>query len=393
MQKDQDASPVARNVLLWRRGRKRERVLLTADPRIITEAAFPTTGPAAAQWRFLLNYALFAPSQYNTQPWLFSLQNESVELYADSTRRLPVVDPDDRELLLSCGAACLNLRLAMRQFGSRPTLEYFFSGKQKPTLLARFRLGAKSTPTNEENRLFSAILRRHTNRSLFETRTVSQTMLNRMQALAGLEGIWLHIVQDEPTRQVIADLILDGDGQQWAQPGFREEVTRWLHLHDSGYVDGLPRSARPRGSPQDTASPLLVRTFDLVSEKAEEESDRRLAAGAPVLAVLGTFADTPGDWFAAGMAMERILLEACASGLQTSFVNQPIEIPSLRTQLCRTLGRTGFPQVVIRIGYGDSVSSTPRRSVRDVLLEWPVNGQGITYKGDEKSNALEGESR
>ncbi len=368
-------------------------MLLTADPRIITEAAFPTMGSPATQWRFLLNYALFAPSQYNTQPWLFSLQNENVELYADSTRRLPVVDPDDRELLLSCGAACLNLRLAMRQFGYRPTLEYFFSGEQKPTLLARFRFGAKATPTNEENRLFSAILRRHTNRSLFETRAVSQTMLNRMQALAGLEGIWLHIVQDEPTRQVIADLILDGDGQQWAQPGFREEVRRWLHLHDSGYVDGLPRSARPRGSSQSTASPLLVRTFDLVREKAEEERDRRLAAGAPVLAVLGAFADTPGDWFAAGMAMERILLEACASGLQTSFVNQPIEIPALRTRLRRTLGRTGFPQVVIRIGYGDPVSSTPRRSVRDVLLEWPVNGQGITYKGDEESHALEGGSR
>lgn len=169
-------------------------MLLTADPRTITEAAFPTTGTLADQWRFLLNYALLAPSQYNTQPWLFSVQNESVELSADYTRRLPVVDPDDRELLISCGAACLNLRLAMRQGGSRPTLEYFFSGEEKPTLLARFRFGARWASTSEENRLFSAIPRRHTNRSLFETRAVSQTVLNRMQALADLEGTWLGIV-------------------------------------------------------------------------------------------------------------------------------------------------------------------------------------------------------
>jgi hypothetical protein len=304
-----------------------------------------------------------------------------------------VVDPEDRELLISCSAACLNLRLAMRQWGYRPAIEYFFSGEEKPTLLARFRFGAKWAPTSEENRLFSAIPLRHTNRSRFEARAVSQTVLNRMQALAGLEGTWLHVVQDEPTRQVIADLILDGDGQQWAQPGFREEVTRWLHLLDSGHVDGLPRSVRGRGSSQDTDSPLIVRTFDQWSENAKKEGNRQLAAGAPVLAVLGTTADMPGDWFAAGMAMERILLEACASGLQTSFVNQPIEIPVLRAQLCRTLGRTDFPQVVIRIGYGASVPSTPRRSVRDVLLEWPTHDQWSAYKGNEERTPLEGGAR
>ena len=74
---------------------------------------------------------------------------------------------------------------------------------------------------------------------------------------------------------------------------------------------------------------LGVRTFDLWREEAAR--DRQLAAGAPLLAVLGTFNDTPGDWFLAGRAAEHVLLEACASGLQTSFVNQPIEVPSLRS--------------------------------------------------------------
>jgi nitroreductase len=366
-------------------------MLLTADPRTITEADFPTTGTPVEQWCFLLNYALLAPSEYNTQPWLFSLQSESVDLYTDYTRRLPVVDPEDRELLISCGAACFNLRLALRHFGYQPEIEYVFSSEEKPTLLARFRFGTKSVPTSEENRLFSAILRRHTNRSLFETRAVSHTVLNRMQALAGREGTWLQVIQDAPTRRAISDLILDGDWQQWAQRSFREELTPWLHLHNSDHVDGLPSSARPRGSSQDTDSPLIVRTFDLWSEKAEEERDRQLAASAPVLAVLGTFTDTPGDWFAAGMAVERILLEACASGLQTSFVNQPIEIPALRARLCRTLNHTtDFPQVIIRIGYGDLVPSTPRRSVRDVLLEMPAQSQGIAKKGDEESTNQEG---
>jgi hypothetical protein len=360
-------------------------MLLTADPRTITEADFPTMDTPAEQWCFLLNYALLAPSEYNTQPWLFSLQDESVELYADYTRRLPVVDPEDRELLISCSAACFNLRLATRHFGYRPVIEYASFDEQKPTLLARFCFGAKHPPTSEENRLFSAILRRHSNRSIFETRDVPQSVLDRMQALAGREGTWLRLVQDEPTRQTISDLILDGDRQQWAQRSFREELAEWLRSGASGYGDGLPSSARPRGSSQDLASPLIIRAFDLWNEKAEEERDRQLAAGAPLLAVLGTFADTPGDWFEVGRAVEHIVLEACASGLQTSFVNQPIAIPALRARLCQTLGRTDFPQVVIRIGYGDPAPSTPRRSVRDVLIEKPAHGQGIAHTGNAAS--------
>lgn len=110
-----------------------------------------------------------------------------------------------------------------------------------------------------------------------------------------------------------------------------------------------------------------MRTFDLWREEAAK--DLQLATGAPVLAVLGTFSDSPGGWFLAGRAVERLLLSACASGLQTSFVNQPIEVPALRSRLGQALGRNDFPQLIIRIGYGKPAPMTPRRSVQEVLLE------------------------
>lgn len=74
---------------------------LTTNPRTIVETDFPAEAAPAQQWCFLLNYALLAPSEYNTQPWLFRVQGDSVEILADHSRRLPVVDPDDRELLIS----------------------------------------------------------------------------------------------------------------------------------------------------------------------------------------------------------------------------------------------------------------------------------------------------
>ena len=88
-----------------------------SDPWEVFEADFPKTRDAGEKLRFLLNYAVLAPSGHNTQPWLFKVRNSEVELYTDRTRGLPVVDPEDRALVISCGAALFNLRAAVRHFG------------------------------------------------------------------------------------------------------------------------------------------------------------------------------------------------------------------------------------------------------------------------------------
>jgi len=60
---------------------------------------------AEARLRFALNYAVLAPSTHNSQPWRFIVDGDTVMLCANRTRALPVVDPFDRELVISCGAA------------------------------------------------------------------------------------------------------------------------------------------------------------------------------------------------------------------------------------------------------------------------------------------------
>jgi hypothetical protein len=339
--------------------------LLTINPRLVRESDFPATGMPEDQWSFLLNYALLAPSEYNTQPWLFRVQDDCVEIYADYTRGLPIVDPQNRELLISCGAACYNLRLAARHFGYHGLMECFVNNEQTD-LLARLHLGAKQPALPEEDKLFAAIMQRQSNRAVYEARDVPPDDICRLQLSAGQGGTWLDLIQDARVRKTISDLIVAGDRRQWADKRFRSELADWVHPRENGNVDGLPADVHAKGSFREMTSPFLVRTFDLWREEAAR--DRLLAAGAPVLAVLGTYNDTPGDWFMAGMAVERILLEACVSGLQTSFVNQPIEVSSLRSWLCQALGRKDFPQLILRIGYGSPAPWAPRRSVRDVLV-------------------------
>jgi hypothetical protein len=86
-----------------------------------------------------------------------------------------------------------------------------------------------------------------------------------------------------------------------------------------------------------------------------------------MLALVGTRRDTPGDWLAAGEAVAHVLLRAQVDGVSASFLNQPIEVPELRSRLERILGRDGFPQLLLRLGFAPPVAATPRRPVSDVL--------------------------
>jgi hypothetical protein len=75
------------------------------DPWRVQDWRFSGDGTSEEKLRFLLNYAILAPSGHNTQPWLFTIKDKALTLYADRTRALTVVDPEDRELVMSCGAA------------------------------------------------------------------------------------------------------------------------------------------------------------------------------------------------------------------------------------------------------------------------------------------------
>ncbi|MFD1052288.1 nitroreductase family protein, partial [Kibdelosporangium lantanae] len=64
-----------------------------------------------------LNAAVLAPSPLNTQPWLFEVGGDHVDLVLDESRILPIADPHGREARMACGAALLNMRLSLRSQG------------------------------------------------------------------------------------------------------------------------------------------------------------------------------------------------------------------------------------------------------------------------------------
>jgi hypothetical protein len=338
---------------------------LTLNPRTIAETDFPFEGTPAEQWCFLLHYAVLAPSEYNSQPWYFKIRGPICELYADRSRQLTVVDPDRRELLISCGAAFLNLLVALRHFGYREELNLCLAGEH-PDLLARVKIGRRESATDEEHLLFSAIQQRTTNLNTFEERSLPEDLLARFEELAGEDGVWLHYVGGREY-EVISELVATGDRMLWKRTDFRSELAKWIRSSGENRDDGLLAAPHGKGNIAGTVSPFVVRTVNLDGE--EVVRSQHLVASAPMLGILGTYSDTPPDWFATGQAIEKMLLLACASGVQSSFVNQPMEVPELREQVQMMVGPNLVPQLVVRMGYGPAVPPTPRRSVKDVLLE------------------------
>jgi hypothetical protein len=278
----------------------------------ISETRFPKEGTIYDKLKFFLNYAILASSSHNTQPWLFKIVNDTIELYADRTRALPVVDPEDRELTISCGAALSHLQIAIRYFGYAYKLDLLPKSFDKGSedLLAHISIdndsggdsSSRNEPTNEEYLLFQAITKRRTNRLKFEDKEVQQSLLSKLQQSVITKQAdrttttttWLHIVkEDDDEKNSLADLITEGDRIQMSDKHFRRELASWIHSNRSHSKDGIPGYSFGISNIMSFMGPFVIRTFDAGKGKATK--DRDLVRGSPVLTVLGSNSDEPID--------------------------------------------------------------------------------------------------
>ena len=308
--------------------------------------------------------AALAPSSHNTQPWRFNIHSSDLELFADRSRRLQLADPFGRELIMSCGAALQNIRLALRHYGYAGEVELFPDGI-RGDLLARVRPGDRHAPSVLDDMLFAAIVNRHTNRERFHSLAPQASLIPALRQAAEMEGAWIETVRDGAQRMVIAELVAEGDRVQGADPAIRREIAAWVHRNGSGRPDGIPAHALGVPHLLSLVGPMVVRYAPWGSSQAKR--DRALALEAPVLIVLGTTADTPRDWLAAGQALQHMLLVATTQGVSAAFLNQPVQVADLRSRLRAAVDVPGVPQLVIRMGYGPDAQPTPRRAMRDAL--------------------------
>jgi hypothetical protein len=332
----------------------------------VDPSGFPTSGTAIDKARFAVRYAILAPSSHNTQPWRFIINGDELLVCADRTRSLANIDPFDRELIISCGAALLNLRVALAYFRV-PVEITTFPQSSDPDIIARIVFPASGPMLRDLAELFGAITKRVTNRAPFIHEDVQPTIVARLKSAAASEGVDVAFAQELAQRERLATLIAKADRRQFDDPRFRRELASWIHPLRSN--DGMPAASQGLRALTDAATPIIamaIRTFDLGTGVAA--SHEQLARGSPLLVALSTPMDSNEGWLAAGLGLQRLLLVATNEGYSTSYLNQPIEVAELRTELAKELSIDGCPQLLLRVGRGQPISHSPRRPISDVLI-------------------------
>jgi hypothetical protein len=327
----------------------------------------PEPDSAEKTVEFAVGQAVHAPSVHNTQPWRFGHGERSIDVYADSRRRLRVADPDGREMMISCGAAVFTLRVALRYLGWLPRTRPF-PDPARPALVARVSWEEEQTaPAGYERELFAAVTARHTHRGGFAAVTLPAGTWASLCAEAAREGAMLRLLADHDQREALAAVVRAGEHALRLDAARAAEQADWVTPQGSTRRDGVPPAAYP-ATPAHTEPDFPSRDFARGHAwgQADPPAPGERLAGAVCL--LATSANEPADWLAAGQALQRVLLCAATCGVTAALHSQPLEVPQLRDFIRVQLAARAHPQMIIRLGVTGQATASIRRPVDDVLL-------------------------
>lgn len=329
------------------------------DPRVtpwsVQESDFPRTASLPDQWRFLLRYAILAPSTHNTQPWRFRVDTV-LRIYADLNRTLRVADPDRRELYISVGCALENLLVAAQYFGLPTAVDYFPRTDSDPVAAIRHDPQAAPVPYRDDA-LFQAIKLRHTNRAVYDGRPIPDPDRQALHAAYQEDGIALSVFDDTEIKRKVDDLIVRADVIQFADPAWREELGYWLGegmLRTSWLVSRVARIAVTR----------------LDFGRATARKDSKMLMSAPVLGVITSEHNDRLAQVLSGQVFERIALRATAAGIRLHPMNQVLQIPEIAEEFAQIVPLQRYtPQIVFRLGYAPpETESSTRRPLEEVVI-------------------------
>lgn len=347
----------------------------------------------------LVRAAVLAASPHNTQPWLFELHADRIDVFSDPSRSLGDMDPFRREMHIGLGCAVENLALAAGATGWAPRVELgagrlpLFEAVEteqargpgraapRPTRVATVRLD----PGGAESPLAQAIAERHTNRGPYRAQRVPAAALRELSSLNGdrseLELVWL---EHPDQRERFAAHTLRATEIIARDASMIEDSDAWFRLTPEAirtHRDGLTLDAMGLGPLLTAAGKLLPRPSP---ERTHEDwlrvtRDVHLA-GDPMTGVIAVRdRHDLGATLRAGRLWQRMQLWATARGIAMHPLNQVPEVIDREHQLGRAPGmersfaealRLGDwqPTFAFRLGYAVRAGvSGPRRAAEDVI--------------------------
>jgi nitroreductase len=357
-------------------------------------------GPAYEPWKdwrkesspgtlALVRAAILAANPHNTQPWLFKVSNSSIELYIDTQRNVGALDPYLREEHIGMGCALENLMLAAAANGYQASVT-LLPGKLEPIraelapkLLAHVDLTAGK---REENDLYDAIPRRHTNRGPYiPEKPIPPDFIEALSRLSGDDpDAKIFLFTAEADRKKLVEISSRANDEIYSDPEVERGSGRWVRLDWSEvqkYRDGLTIDAF--GQP-----PIATAAFKMMSSRMRrwvvsrvpKDGYSKLMLRAPLIGIIAVRNRYDQEHcLRAGRIWQQAHLLATARGLAGRPCNEAVEMidhekahgkPALRAGLLsEILGDAAWqPTFLFYMGYPTlPAQASPRRPIERVV--------------------------
>lgn len=331
-------------------------------PWVVDINSFPKQGNLYDQLKFLINFAILAPSSHNSQPWKFKIENNSILVFPDITRRLPKSDSNNRQLYIGLGCAMANIKIAADFYGYTVGTQYLLRDDCAVKLVL-----TKTQPQNDKNHLIYAILTRTNNRNKYENRLPSSSILKEFRALS-TANTFINIIEDNKTKDMIADVAIGGISEAMSNPAFRSELSYYLKSNLTRSKIGMPGFGMGFPTLISLIAPKLLKNFNM-SKITRRKDELLLKKFTPLFIIISTQQDGKASWLDAGEVFENAALIAEKNGLKTGVWASPIQIGEHYMDLQNILKINFRPQMFFRLGYTNKViPHSPRLSVEEVLV-------------------------
>ncbi len=304
-----------------------------------------------------------APSIANSQPWLWRIDNDVLELRCDPSRQMRVADPHGQLMVISCGALLHHATVVLAVLGGGVAVERV-DETTDPVLLARLKLTGPRAVTAEDMRMHHALRIRRTDRRPFRgTGPLPDSVIDLLRDMAAPFGVATHVFDPEQVGSLVA-AVREAAHIHDKSESYRVEMAAWTTYPYPVGHDGVPPTV---------AVPQVPRTVPV--RNFAPDSQPLLEAGPgdgryTTYLAFATDTDTRADWLRTGEAISAVLLTATSMGIASSVLSEVVEVPGTRAVLHSLVAPAGFPQLTVRLGMnasGPELPRTPRRPCSEVI--------------------------
>lgn len=315
----------------------------------------------------LTKYAIKAPSGHNSQPWKFKLDEDSIAIFPDYERILPVADPDNHELFISLGCALENLIIAAGYFGYHTDIEMKMEDPHNESIRVEFSSGN----TQNYDQLFKNIEIRQSTRNKYNKALIPPADIEKLKE-AGNQDQVLFLLYTEPDQiEPVIEITKRATVLQLSKKEFIKELIQWIRFNRKTAKrtgDGLYSGA--------IGSPSVPKWFGeffmklVLDPKREARKNVNLMENSSGILIFIAKENNKEAWINLGRSFQRVGLMATSLKINHAHINSACEEIAARKKLAVVLQLKPEeePLLIIRIGYSEKRPYSFRRPLKEVLI-------------------------